>query len=107
MPITPAPAGTKPWYTGYSSLHDFVNALESELVAARQGESNLLTTLLLYASKEYVQSQITTGGTDVSELGNPLELIRINPAGDAFEGISQDEINPTAKGAFFWASQWI
>jgi hypothetical protein len=107
MPITVDPAGTNPWYTGYANLHTFVNVLEAEIQAARQGKTNLLTNLLLYATRDYVQSQITTGGIDLGEIGNPLDILRINSAGDAFEGISQNEVTPSSKGALFWATRWI
>lgn len=88
MPITPDPAGTKPWYTGYANLHNFINTLESEILAARQGKVNLLANILLYATKSYVETQIATGGVNVSTFARPHDIITANNTSDAFDSES-------------------
>lgn len=82
--------------TNYPAIHTaFVNATEgvaTEVENGRGGFGTLGLRINDLPTKAYVQSAITTGGVDVSTIGNPNDFVMISPSGDTFVGINKDTI---------------
>jgi hypothetical protein len=90
--------GSNDYLTKIPAFIDATGDVSIEVTNARGSFSTLGARINDLPTKTYVQSQITTGGVDVSTLGNPHDLIRISAAGDTFEGF-----NPQFTLAF-WSS---
>ena len=85
--------GSNDYLTKIPAFIDATGDVSIEVTNARGSFSTLGARINDLPTKDYVQSQITTGGVDVETLGNPHDLIRISAAGDTFEGFFP-ESNP-------------
>ena len=82
MNIIEPNAGDKPW--NQIPLYSSFNDIGTEVETARGGQLSLIANLNLKATIAYVDSQIATGGVDLSTFSKPNDIITSSQDGAEF-----------------------
>jgi len=83
-PVSEGGTASGGYFAIYNATATEVNGLTTEITTARGGQSSLIANLNLKATIAYVDSQIATGGVDLTTFSEPNDIITSSQDGTEF-----------------------